>query len=396
MAYNPYEHALEGLRQGAAGSTRMKPGTRLDPGQSQDPVSQSYLLNEQLASELEHNLANDARFQTNSSGGNLGDLLGMRRKVAESPILKERAILDAEAAENRAAVNEGFGGTSEIATRSAVPGGPPTELMARGPVGTPAQRRGQNAISMANYKASIPLLQEQEKGLQARTLQSDKYAAVSRLMNPGAVASGSGSASNDASLRQQYIDAGQPVPAGVAGVSGNRGGSPEYLKTITSSGDLVLRETDPNSRYSQTKQKVIDEAMNLKRELETIQKLGEGVQWGGTGSWGYGSLAGMLKNSPANIGDNANASLRAKLSELLAQIGHDRYGSAFTGTEKDMLLDFAPNQNNAPETNRVNIQHLLDKVRDKLNQFGAGDAEAAPDYLDEFNNPNWGMGAGAN
>lgn len=117
------------------------------------------------------------------------------------------------------------------------------------------------------------------------------------------------------------------------------------VKLLDAQGNTLHEELDQLPSGMEKAEKTDMSTLEMVKE---IQDFGGKTAWKGTG--GYGNLlkgelpAGgkSFMKSQFGVGDNTESTLRDMLGSLKADVAHEKYGSAFTETERRMLANFAP------------------------------------------------------
>lgn len=82
---------------------------------------------------------------------------------------------------------------------------------------------------------------------------------------------------------------------------------------------------------------------SLVDQIDQIGQMGEANGWGGVGMV-TAPFQGTMKKITGR-GNDQNDQLRIALDSVKADVAHEKYGSAFTATERAMLSNFAPGSN---------------------------------------------------
>lgn len=172
--------------------------------------------------------------------------------------------------------------------------------------------------------------------------------------------------------------------ARVAGIRTTTASEPLVLVTGADGRPVYTRRSEaegmtppPPSTGAANRQKAIDEVKILKQQLQDILAYGEQTGWKGVGGMWQGSASRVAKQN-LGIGSDEGEMLRNKIGTLRTDIGHEKFGSAFTGSEKAMLNTFAPDIDRDPSAIKTNINNLLQEANRKEAQLtGAPQAQPA-------------------
>lgn len=105
-------------------------------------------------------------------------------------------------------------------------------------------------------------------------------------------------------------------------------------------------------------------------QIDLIGSFGQQTGWAGTGAIKAPAM-GLLKKT-TGLGSNAGDQLRIFLDSLRADIAHEKYGAAFTATERSMLSNFAPSSNMDDSAIRNRLWVMRQVIDTRLNQLDKG------------------------
>lgn len=159
----------------------------------------------------------------------------------------------------------------------------------------------------------------------------------------------------------------------------------QILKGTPSYGDLHPSEPKPAKQPtlpSNVKMKMAD-MQTIAKMVDSVEALGDKIQWKGVGSTGFGSgaLKGLYKKVTGR-GSNEESSLRNEIGNIKGTIAKLRGGAAFTPSEMQMLETYVPTIGEDPSSIKTKLQGLRQWIKfqaDSINeQFGGAATESAP------------------
>lgn len=107
-------------------------------------------------------------------------------------------------------------------------------------------------------------------------------------------------------------------------------------------------------------------------QIDQITSAGDATNWEGTGRMGYGTVQDKAM-SMLGIGSQTGADLRASMSQFVSDIIHDKFGSAFTSTEKAQASTFVPSHNDSIPTIKAKFMALKNALATRHGQLQRGE-----------------------
>lgn len=174
------------------------------------------------------------------------------------------------------------------------------------------------------------------------------------------------------------IRAAAPKGGGGGKVMTFRGPNGENLSAMVDGTGQILFQA-PSQLPAGMKGKEAD-STTLISQIDAISNLGDRTGWGGTGVV-TAPFQGMRKRVTGG-GSNTADGLRIALDSVKADIAHEKYGAAFTNTERAMLSSFAPgsNMNGQAIKNRLAIMRAV--ISKRLQELSQGLALEAASPID--------------
>lgn len=116
-------------------------------------------------------------------------------------------------------------------------------------------------------------------------------------------------------------------------------------------------------------------ANSLVDQLDSITQQGEKIGWQGVGAL-TGPVQGFRKRVTGGGSDPADM-LRTAIDSAKADVAHEKYGSAFTATERQMLSQFAPSSNMSAPAIKNRIATMKRVIGQRLQEISAGTKPSA-------------------
>lgn len=165
---------------------------------------------------------------------------------------------------------------------------------------------------------------------------------------------------------------------------GDHGGVVRTVKTRVGDQDMEValfkdgtQQVIGESQLSAGQKGKQTDARVLLTQLDDIDTLGEETKWNGIGPLLQlnpmkSAAAQNLRKQLTGGGSDRDDALRIGISSIKADIAHEKYGSAFTETERKMLSNFAPDTNMAPAAARNRLKQMRRVIEYRLAELASG------------------------
>lgn len=136
------------------------------------------------------------------------------------------------------------------------------------------------------------------------------------------------------------------------------------VRLLNNKGEILFEAPD---QIPQGQKKELVEVKGMREQIRDIRALGEQIGWKGMGGFGEGTVRSKVKQH-TGIGSNAEDMVRSFVSNLNVEVAHEKFGSAFTSTEKSQLATFAPSQNMHKDVikNRLAALERIFQIKEEL------------------------------
>lgn len=180
--------------------------------------------------------------------------------------------------------------------------------------------------------------------------------------------------------RQNQLTMAQLAAATRLQAAGMQGGQVKVMKIRTPDGRDMDVLVDGSGRIvfggdSQLPGGMKKEAGNLQgllQQIAQVRGMGEQSGWKGTGVVAAPYESFMKRTF--GLGSDTADQLRASIDSLKADIAHEKYGSAFTATERGMLQSFAAGSNMDPSAIKNRLATMERIINTRLGEMQAGRA----------------------
>lgn len=125
------------------------------------------------------------------------------------------------------------------------------------------------------------------------------------------------------------------------------------------------------------------DAQSLVDQIDTVLASGDKMKWPGIGFATAPIQSGLKRLT--GYGKDEEDQMRIALNSIRAEVAHEKYGSAFTATERSMLNEFAPSANMHPNAVKNRLQVMRNMIANRVAQRKAGQplTPITPDMLRE-------------
>lgn len=356
--------------------------SKSQPAPNPTPTSVAELLGLRLhrRDEMARNLSKQrgagTTFQTGATPEDVAE-------IDEDPYVGKAAMGAQHATEaaHQKAISQGYGGSTDIATKRVMQGPDDRigQVTGAGNIGdglSPVQRQARSAQASDDYKLQLPLMVEREKGDQDRKTRSQNAELLKALQggNGGNMRYGM---SNGEITASQDPNAIQDIDAAAMAVLSNPDAIKDFpqqqrskiYQHINQSGGQI------KSRKDQLVKEVIDGGLNTVRELRNHPGKASAVGFPATPARGFGltDLFGMksVPGSPVRDFDNKLEQLKsqASLSRLPLMQGLGHMSDIEFGTVSKSLTSL--DRSGTPEAFESELNNLEKVFQEIVNRRGA-------------------------